>query len=283
MFNKLLDTLAEKGAQLARYQGDLEGKVRELAQRDQEQESLIGELEAKNTELERFTYTVSHDLKSPLITIQGFLGFLESDARNGEWDRVRNDCQRIQSATSRMQQLLNDLLELSRIGRLVNQPEQVPFAVLAREAVERIAERLNPKHVQVEIEDSMPRVWVDRHRLSEVLDNLLDNAVKAVASQNSPRIEIGCRTGGGDPTFFVRDNGVGIEPAYHQKVFGLFEKLDESVEGTGVGLAIVKRIIEVHRGRIWVESDGPGQGSSFCFTLPMYTVDAMAEEVHCGG
>ncbi len=234
----------------------------------QEREQLIRELEAKNAELERFTYTVSHDLKSPLITIRGFMGFLEQDAVDGNLDRLRSDVARITQATDRMQRLLNELLELSRIGRLVNKPEEVALAVIASEAVSLVEGRLKARDVRVDIDPELPVVKVDRVRLVEVLQNLLDNAAKFMGDQPAPLIEIGQRITAGQRVFFVRDNGQGIEAHYHDKIFGLFDKLDPRSEGTGIGLALVKRIIELHGGRIWVESSGAGQGATFCFTLP---------------
>jgi PAS domain S-box-containing protein len=234
----------------------------------QEREKLINELEAKNAELERFTYTVSHDLKSPLITIRGFMGFLEHDAAAGNLDRLRSDLARITQATDKMQRLLNELLELSRIGRLVNAPERVAFGTLAREAVALVEGRLSARGVRVEIAPDLPDVYVDRARLVEVLQNLVDNAAKFMSDQPEPLIEIGMRTENKQRIFLVRDNGLGIDPTYHDKVFGLFDKLDPKSEGTGIGLALVKRIIEVHGGRVWVESAGVGHGATFCFTLP---------------
>jgi signal transduction histidine kinase len=122
----------------------------------------------------------------------------------------------------------------------------------------------------VDIAPDLPTVYGDRARLVEVVQNLVDNACKFMGDQPAPRIEIG--TSGtdteGNPIFFVRDNGIGIEPQYHERVFGLFNKLDAQSEGTGVGLALVKRIIEVHGGRIWIESEGAGRGATMCFTLP---------------
>jgi signal transduction histidine kinase len=234
----------------------------------QEREKLIDELEVKNAELERFTYTVSHDLKSPLITIRGFMGFLERDARDGNLDRLHADLARITQATDKMQRLLNELLELSRIGRLLNAPERAGFDSIAREAVLLVEGRLAARGVRVEIAPDLPEVFVDRVRLVEVVQNLVDNAAKFMGDQPEPRIEIGSRAEDDQLIFFVRDNGVGIEPHYHDKVFGLFDKLDPKSEGTGIGLALVKRIIEVHGGRIWVESAGQGHGATFCFTLP---------------
>ena len=114
----------------------------------------------------------------------------------------------------------------------------------------------------------LPVVLGDRVRLTEVFQNLIANAVKYMGDQTNPRIEIGSRSDEAEVVCFVRDNGMGIDPRYHEKVFGLFERLDASNEGTGIGLALVKRIIEVHGGRVWVESEGRGQGSTFLFTLP---------------
>ena len=142
-----------------------------------------------------------------------------------------------------MQRLLNELLELSRIGRLMNAPERAPFESIAREAVSLVQGRLSARGVQVEIAVGLPEVFVDRARLIEVMQNLIDNAVKFMGDQTEPRIEIGVRDEKSRLVFFVKDNGLGIDPRYHDKVFGLFDKLDPKSEGTGIGLALVKRII----------------------------------------
>ena len=258
----------------------VEALQRELSERERLESAgatLIRELSAKNEELERFAYAVSHDLKSPLITVRGFLGFLERDVLAGDADRVRDDVARIQEATRRMQRLVDELLELSRIGRRVNPPETVPFDEIAREAADLVDGRLRARGISVEIPDGLPYVHGDRPRLVGVVQNLLDNASKFMGDQAQPRIQVGARKGeGSEPVFFVRDNGIGIEAAFHEKVFSLFEKLDPDSEGTGVGLALVRRIIEVHGGRIWVESSGRGQGASFAFTLPFVRPDAGA-------
>lgn len=243
--------------------------VRDISQRkwvETEREKLIQELEDKNSELERFTYTVSHDLKSPIITIRGFLGFLERDAQAGNFSRLRADVQRISAAADKMQTLLNDLLELSRIGRLVNPPSVVSFKEIVEDAISLVQGQLQASHAQVRVQEGMQAVYVDRRRMAEALQNLIDNAAKF--TKDNPVIEIGqAPDEGGMWVFFVRDNGIGIDPAHHERIFGLFNKLDIDTEGTGVGLALVKRIIEVHRGRIWVTSE-PGKGSTFFFTLP---------------
>ena len=140
---------------------------------------------------------------------------------------------------------------------------------LAHEAVGNVAGRLVEHRVAVRIAPDLPVVHGDRPRLREVLENLVDNAVKFMGDQPEPQVEIGVRRDGEETVITVQDNGVGIDPRYQEKVFGLFEKLNVESEGSGVGLAIIQRIVELHNGRIWIESEGSGQGSTFCFTLPL--------------
>jgi PAS domain S-box-containing protein len=235
---------------------------------ESERERLIDELEFKNAELERFTYTVSHDLKSPLITIKGFLGFVREDTEQGNMRRLHTDIQRISDATDKMQALLNDLLELSRIGRLTNQPESIAMNALLDEVLELLHGRIHAGNITVRVEEDLPAVFGDRQRIFEVFQNLVDNAAKFMGDQPNPCIELGVRGEvDGMSVFMVRDNGIGIAAAYQEKIFGLFDKLDSRTEGTGIGLALVKRIVEFHGGRISVESE-VGQGTTFLFTLP---------------
>jgi PAS domain S-box-containing protein len=230
-------------------------------------DKLLSELKAKNDELQSFTYTVSHDLKAPLVTISGFMGFLEQDARKGDTEKLNKDISRINEAISKMERLLTELLELSRIGRMMNPPMDIPFAEVVNEALELVDGRLQAGRVQVEVEADLPSVYGDRARLVEVVQNLVDNAAKYMERQSDPKITIGVTKAEGKSVFFVQDNGIGIEPEQHNRVFGLFNKLDTNSEGTGIGLALVKRVIEVHGGKIWVESRGIGTGSTFYFTL----------------
>ncbi|MDX1377310.1 MAG: ATP-binding protein [Anaerolineales bacterium] len=257
----------DKNDRLVGIYGAVQG-ITERKQAEAERERLIDELESKNQELEHFTYTVSHDLKSPLVTINGFLGYLENDAVSGNMERLRKDIQRIQEAVQKMQKLLNELLELSRIGRMMNPPETIPFDDLALEAIEIVQGGLKERGVTVHIAPNLPSVHVDKPRLVEVLQNLIDNAAKYMGDQKNPQVEIGQQGDEDDkPIFFVKDNGMGIPNEHYDRIFGLFNKLDAKSEGTGVGLALVKRIVEVHGGRIWVESEA-GKGSTFYFTLP---------------
>jgi PAS domain S-box-containing protein len=233
-----------------------------------ERKKLINELEDKNGELERFTYTVSHDLKSPLVTIDGFLRYIEKDVASNNMERFKLDMDRVQGAVNKMQKLLMELLELSRIGRMVNVPVSIPFGELAREAAEAVHGRLEAGRVYVVIQPNLPTVLGDRPRLVEVLQNLIDNAAKYMGKQTEPVVEIGTQGSENNKhIFFIKDNGIGIAPEHHNRIFDLFHKLDSSTEGTGVGLALVKRIIEVHGGKIWVESE-VGKGTTFYFTLP---------------
>ena len=193
---------------------------------ESEREKLIEELEAKNAELERFTYTVSHDLKSPLITIKGFLGFVKEDARSGNVVRLESDIQRISDAAEKMQNLLNDLLELSRIGRLTNTPQEIRFNELVAEALELVHGRISQRGITVHVDGNLPNIFGDRQRIHEVLQNLIDNAAKFMGDQPWPRIEIGQQGElSGKPVFFVRDNEIGILPEYKDRIFGLFRQI----------------------------------------------------------
>ena len=243
--------------------------VTDLTERKQieiERENLLREMESKNAELERFTYTVSHDLKSPLVTIAGFLGYLEADLKKGDHEKVNRSLERIREAARKMQRLLGELLELSRVGRIVNPPQSIPFGELISETLELVDGQLKEKQIDVRVEPDLPIVHVDRVRMIEVIQNLVTNAVKFMGSQEFPQIEIGSFAENGTTVFFVKDNGMGIPPEFHDRIFGLFNKLDAGSEGTGIGLALVKRIVEVHGGKIWVQSE-PGKGATFFFTL----------------
>ncbi len=235
-----------------------------------EREDLIQNLQRKNTELEQFTYTVSHDLKSPLITVLGFIGFVEQSLEQGDLVQAQKDLQRIRFAAEKMQSLLDSLLELSRIGRLISSPSEFPFGDVILEAVQILMGRIRDQKYQVEfqIAENFPAVLGERERLLQVMQNLLENALKYMGDQTNPKIEIGWEEHVNEYHFYVRDNGIGIQPAYQQKIFGLFEKLDPNTKGYGVGLALVRRIIEVHGGRVWVQSEGLGAGSTFWFSLP---------------
>jgi PAS domain S-box-containing protein len=243
----LRDITAEKAAERAR-------------------EELISQLEMKNAELERFTYTVSHDLKSPLITIKGFAGQLDKSVASGNMERFRKDVARIGAAADKMKGLLDDLLELSRIGRVSNPTEQVSLRAVVDEAIELLAASIRATHAKIAVDSDLPVVRGDRTRLREVVQNLLENALKF--SPDGPEIEISATTDGPLAVCCVRDHGIGLDSRFLDRIFGLFEQLDADGRGSGVGLALVRRIVEVHGGTVWAESEGLGHGSALFFTVP---------------
>lgn len=226
------------------------------------------ELREKNVEMERFTYIVSHDLRNPLITIKTFLGYLAQDVKENNPVRIHQDLSYMNKAADRMGYLLDELLELSRIGRVVSSPEMVTVREVVDSALTLVAEAISEKPVEIRLDLAPVNLYADRHRLGEIWQNLLENAVKFMGDQPRPVIEIGTEGTGLDTVFFVRDNGMGIEQPHHEKIFGLFEKLDGNSQGSGIGLALVSRIVDMYRGTVWVESDGPGCGACFRFTLP---------------
>jgi signal transduction histidine kinase len=248
--------------------------IRDLSEHkryEREQQRLISELRARNEEMEQFVYTVSHDLKSPLVTIKGFVGAIGAALDADRTEHVRSDLARIGRAADRMTELLGDLLELSRAGRAAARATTVPLEEVARSAVELVQGAADARGVTIAIGE-LPAVAGDRGRLQQVLQNLLENAIKYLGDQPQPRVEIGAREGGETPgraVVFVRDNGKGIAPEHRERVFGLFEKLDPRSEGTGVGLALVQRIVASHGGKVWLESEGLGRGCTFVVELPL--------------
>ena len=242
--------------------------ITERRRMEEEKEKFTKELAEKNTELERFTYTVSHDLKSPLVTIKTFLGYLKQDITDTDAGRIEKDMSFMNGAADKMEKLLGELLEMSRVGRIINPPEKVTFGELVKEAMGIVAGSIADGGVKVQVSDELVTLYGDRSRLVEIWQNLVENAVKFIGDQASPSIDIGIERHDRETVFFVRDNGIGINPKYQSKLFNLFEKINPRTEGTGMGLAITKRIVELYRGRIWVESKGEGQGSCFFFTLP---------------
>jgi len=225
-------------------------------------------IKEKNNEIEQFTYTVSHDLRSPLVTVRSFLGYLEQDMKVSDTEKIEQDLGFIRAAADKMDQLLKELLEMSRIGRHENPATPVTFQEVVREALASVAGQITGKSVVVQVADVELTLTGDRPRLEQIWQNLLDNAVKYLGDQPAPRVELGVELQNDEMVFFVRDNGIGIAPEYRDRIFGMFDKLDKSSAGVGLGLAMVKKIVEKYDGKIWVESNGEGCGACFRFTLP---------------
>ncbi|HKW91101.1 MAG TPA: GAF domain-containing protein [Methylomirabilota bacterium] len=225
------------------------------------------ELQSKNAELDTFVYSVSHDLKSPLVTIQGMAGLLLEEYRAQVPDGAARYLGRIQANAQQMEQLILDLLALSRIGREGRSATAVSIAAVLDDVVADLAGPIRERAIQV-VRGELPTIWGIRTQVDQVLSNLVGNAVKYLGDTPEGRIEVGTIDRGAFVECHVRDNGIGIDPAYHERIFEVFQRLKEvNVEGTGVGLAIAKRIVQTNGGRIWVES-AKEQGATFRFTWP---------------
>jgi PAS domain S-box-containing protein len=224
-------------------------------------------LQQKNHEMEQFVYTVSHDLKSPLVTSSGFLGLLKEDIAAKRFDKVADSVVRLERANSRMNQLIDDLLQLSRAGRIKLEGEEIDVCSLVKTICENLCAQIREKSVTVTMRDDLPLVTGDRKRIYQVFENLIVNALKYGCDLPNPKIMIGAETTNEEIRFFIRDHGQGIAKEYHKKIFGLFQRLESDNRGTGVGLAIVSRIMQLHAGRVWVESE-VGSGATFWLAFP---------------
>lgn len=231
------------------------------------------ELEQKTEELESFIYTISHDLKAPVVSLQGLTNLLQLDLGN----QINGDAafylERIQANTVHMQLLINQLLNLSRIGRLKEPQLPVNMTELTREAINDLQGQIELKKASINIADDLPVFMCERDRLKQVMVNLISNAIHYSRPDVTPVIEIGIRKDHDSQncTLFVRDNGIGIAREHLERVFEIFYRVEGNYadsESTGVGLAIVKRVINSHGGDVWVESEGLGSGSTFYFSLP---------------
>ena len=227
------------------------------------------ELEGANRELEAFTYSVSHDLRAPLRHIMGFVEILEKEAADKLTDAQRRHLLTISGAARRMGELIDDLLAFSRIGRSEVQKVGVDMLTLVMEALDDLRHETKDRIISWKIQD-LPMVTVDRSLMRQALVNLLSNAIKFTSKHSRAVIEIGTESGRPDEdTIYIRDNGVGFNPRYSQKIFGVFERLNnaDEFEGTGIGLANVQRIIRRHGGRVWALGK-VDSGATFYFTLP---------------
>jgi len=228
-------------------------------------------LEEANKELDSFVYTASHDLKAPLRGMSAFASFLEEDYKDKLDKEGKDYLKEIREGANRMALLIEDLLKLSRISRIKNPYENVNMNVLIDTVIKRIEFDIKEKKVNLRVQQNIPIVRCDRIKMTEVFLNLINNAIKFSSKNNkeNPKVEVGYVDEGRSHGFYVKDNGIGIDPKYHDEVFGLFKRLHtlEEYEGTGAGLSIVKRVIDDHGGKIWVESE-LGKGAAFYFTIP---------------
>jgi light-regulated signal transduction histidine kinase (bacteriophytochrome) len=226
------------------------------------------EIRKKNEELEACVYMVSHDLKNPVVSIQGFCSSILKNQRDELNEKTLFYLQRVQANASLMASLLEDLVELSRIGRIEDKKTEISVQEVIKSVWAGVSTSLATQDVEFVCPENLPQVVYPEKRLYQIFSNLLSNAVKFKSENKIPQVEIGYQENKGNYTFFVRDNGIGIEQKYHNKIFDVFSQLRETEsEGTGMGLAIVKKIVEANLGKVWVESQ-KGAGSTFYFTIP---------------
>lgn len=225
------------------------------------------ELKRKNNEVEQFAYTISHDLKSPLLTISGFLGHLRNAILQGKVEDSLSYLTRIDNAAKRMNGLIEDLLQLRRVERREMEPQSVDLDGAIRSLLQGLADRFEESQMTVSIKGRLPTVTGDPSQVNQLFENLLANAILHGSDHETPRLEIGKAKAEGFDLVYVRDNGKGISSEHQGKIFQLFERLDTKAPGSGMGLAIAKRIIERHGGRIWVDSY-EGQGTTFWLSFP---------------
>lgn len=244
------------------------GAVVRRKQIDAQLQIANAELEQKNREMEEFVYTVSHDLKSPLVSIGGMLGLLKEELLEGRLVDAGEIIAAAEETVISMRDSIEDFLELSRIGQTIGELRSVDLNEVVRDVVNKHTPEINDQGLAVVVEEGLPMVQGSRERLAEVFDNLVVNALKYACDGAEPGLVIGTRAGSGEVRVFVQDNGPGIEEAFHEKVFGLFERLHGTAKGgAGVGLAIVRRLMQMHGGRVWVES-AAGRGATFWLAFP---------------
>lgn len=238
-------------------------------QQSRELASMNDTLAQKNEEMEQFVYTVSHDLKSPLVSCKGLLGLMKEDIADANYQEVVNSAGRLEAATDQLSQIIDDLLALSRIGRKSVELSNIDMFAMLADLQARLADRAEAAGVAMTVLRPIPSLLADVRDITRAFENLLNNAIKYASDVPQPVVDVGGLVQDGENRYFVRDNGPGIEPEYHEKIFGLFQRLDTSKEGTGVGLASVTKIMRMYGGRVWVVSS-PGHGATFWLAFPQH-------------
>ena len=233
-----------------------------------EVESLNNKLEAANKELESFSYSVSHDLRAPLRAIDGYSRMILKKQEEHFDEETRRQFSAIRENVKTMGCLIDDLLAFSRLGRQEMSKTSLDIEGIIRDVWQNLLTTNPNRTMTLHIEGILPGVG-DRSLIREVFSNLLGNAVKFTRNRDKTLIEVGSRVEGNETIYYIRDNGVGFEMQYYDKLFSVFQRLHNpnEYEGTGIGLALVQRIVQRHGGRVWAEGE-VGQGATFYFTLP---------------
>jgi signal transduction histidine kinase len=280
-------------AELGHVMEDLHAQIRARAQAEEEVHQLnadlghrvrqrTAELEEINRELEAFSYSVSHDLRAPLRHLDGFSRILQQTYGEQLPDGAQHYLERIRGAAKHMAELVEDLLQLARVGRHLTRRELHPLRALVDEARKEIEPECVERDIRWEI-GALPELDVDPGLFRLVFTNLLSNAVKFTRGRQVTTIEVGSFDGDGMSTIFVRDNGAGFDPRHADKLFGVFQRLhrQDEFEGTGIGLATVHRIVQKHGGRVWAESE-LNRGACFYFSVPAASATAAEQRETIG-
>ena len=279
MISGVAETMHRARTRAAQVKEQFEAANKELESANKELETTNKELEAANKELEAFSYSVSHDLRAPLRAIDGFSRILTEEYAPQLAPEALRYLQLVRDNTRQMGNLVDDLLAFSRLGRQELRKQSVKTAELIRRALDELRAETNGRQVEFIIGD-MPECQADPNLLKQVWINLLANAIKYTSKCEAARIEIGWKKENGEQVFFVKDNGVGFDMKYVHKLFGIFQRLHrfEDYEGTGVGLAIIQRIVHRHSGRVWAEGQ-VDDGATFYFSLPFVEPEAPAQVI----
>ena len=260
--------LEQRIDELSRVNIELQREIAKRIQAEEEIKSYDAKLENANKELETFAYSVSHDLRTPLRAIDGFSRILLEDFTEKLDDEGRRVLNVIRSNTVRMGQLIDDILSFSRLGRIEMNVLDIDMGKLVRSVVNELKPTVNDRNVELII-DTLPPSQGDKAMIRVVMVNLINNAIKFTRPRTVARIEIGGQSENNENSYFVRDNGVGFDMNYLNKLFGVFQRLhsQDEFEGTGIGLALVKQVITRHGGRVWAEGK-VDEGAVIHFTLP---------------
>lgn len=243
--------------------------ITEMIQAEAEKESLLKEMDLKNRELETLSYGISHDMKSPLVTIEGYVTHLEEDFEKIVDDDARKKLATIKRASSKLRSLIDEFMKYSKLGRLPLNKEKLVLGEVVSEALMSMSAAEKHPEIKISIFNESTPLRGDKNRVFQIFENLIYNSIKYIGENNeNPTIEIGADDSIGEVVYYVKDNGIGIEKENIDKLFNMFFQASKAVdsEGSGVGLSIVKKIIELHGGKIWVESE-PGKGTTVHFTL----------------
>ncbi len=235
-------------------------------------------LKQKNSLLKQLSYVASHELRNPLVSIGGHLGFLVKDMEQGEADKVDSDFKMINDTITYMDDILENIKNYSELETQSRVSEDFSMNELIQESISATSKRVSNKNIRFTVTNDFPDLYGSKACLTLVINNLLDNAIKFTKPETDPTITIGMKNGV-DHTYYVKDNGMGINHQYQEKIFNLFEQLDRKIEGSGIGLTSAKHIVEEYEGKIWVESEGDGNGCTFCFTIPMYETETQKSTI----